>query len=236
MFRALKPLRHLLVSAAMLPFVFAVPAHAIFGIGDIVLDPSNLAQNVMTATRTLQQVNNQIRMLQNQARHLIEQGLYVGDDLTRTLGEISRLTNEARGLTYRIEYIEQAFQSHFPDAYADWSTTQVAQIADAQRDASRDAYRDTVMMQAQIVQTVQQDTRHLETLVRASQSAPGDLSATQAGNQIAALSAKQSMQMQELMAAQFRAEAIDRSRTLYKEDAARARHAAFMGRNTGLGG
>ena len=47
------------------------PAHAQFG--GIVYDPSNYAQNVLTAARTLEQINNQIRMLQNQADSLINE-------------------------------------------------------------------------------------------------------------------------------------------------------------------
>ncbi|MGB6230511.1 MAG: P-type conjugative transfer protein TrbJ [Litorimonas sp.] len=216
--------------------MLASPANAIFGIGDIVLDPTNLAQNALTATRSFQQIQNQITMLQNQARSLIQQGVYVGSDLDRTLSEITRLQHQARGLTYRIDEIERVFESHFPDAHADWSLTEQAQIADAQQDAAIMAYRDSVRMQAQIIQTIEQDRRQLAALMSASQGSVGELSAVQAGNQLTALSAKQSMQMQTLMAAQYRADAIERSRTLYAEQAGAARHDAFMGRRAGSGG
>jgi P-type conjugative transfer protein TrbJ len=39
----------------------------------IVFDPNNYAQNVLTATRALQQINNQITSLQNQTQMLINQ-------------------------------------------------------------------------------------------------------------------------------------------------------------------
>ncbi|MFX6830774.1 P-type conjugative transfer protein TrbJ, partial [Acinetobacter baumannii] len=39
----------------------------------IVFDPNNYAQNVLTAARTLQQINNQIVSLQNQAQMLVNQ-------------------------------------------------------------------------------------------------------------------------------------------------------------------
>lgn len=49
-------------------------AHAqFFGFGGITCDPTNYAQNVLTAARTLEQINNQIRMLQNQATQLINE-------------------------------------------------------------------------------------------------------------------------------------------------------------------
>ena len=47
----------------------SAPAHAQW----TVFDPSNYAQNVLTAARSLQQVNNQITSLQNEAQGLINQ-------------------------------------------------------------------------------------------------------------------------------------------------------------------
>ena len=47
------------------------PAYAQFG--GIVYDPSNYSQNILTAARTLEQINNQIRQLQNEAQMLINQ-------------------------------------------------------------------------------------------------------------------------------------------------------------------
>ena len=62
-----------LTAACVLAFGIAQPAHALFGVGDIVLDPTNLIQNTMTAARTLEQINNQITSLQNEAQMLINQ-------------------------------------------------------------------------------------------------------------------------------------------------------------------
>ena len=228
--RTFKKLRSFAVTAAIIPMIFAAPAHAIFGFGDIVIDPTNLIQNAMTATRTLQQVTAQATMLRNQVTQMTRLGIYVGEDFERTLSELNRLTHQARGLTYRIDEIERVFEMHFPDAYADWSVTEQAQIADAQQDASIMAFRDSIQMQAKITQAIEQDSRQLNVLMNASQGSAGELSAVQAGNQITALSAKQSMQMQTLMAAQYRAEAIERSRALYTEQAGAARHETFMGR------
>jgi P-type conjugative transfer protein TrbJ len=53
--------------------MLARPAHAQFGFGRIVYDPTNYAQNVLTAARTLEQINNQITSLQNEAQMLINQ-------------------------------------------------------------------------------------------------------------------------------------------------------------------
>ena len=54
--------------ASMVTLASVQPASAI-----IVYDPSNYAQNVLTAARTLEQINNQIRQLQNQATSLMNE-------------------------------------------------------------------------------------------------------------------------------------------------------------------
>ena len=62
----------------------STPAHAQFG--GIVYDPSNYAQNVLTAARTLEQINNQIRMLQNQATSLINEAKNDGEFTLYVMG------------------------------------------------------------------------------------------------------------------------------------------------------
>jgi len=64
----------LAVPVALSPML-ASPAHAqLFGFCRIVYDPSNYAQNVLTAARTLEQISNQITSLQAERRreHIAE--------------------------------------------------------------------------------------------------------------------------------------------------------------------
>ena len=60
-----------IATSGMIGTTAATPAHAQFG--GIVYHPSNYAQNVLTAARSLQQINNQITQIQNQAQSLINQ-------------------------------------------------------------------------------------------------------------------------------------------------------------------
>ena len=64
-------LRHLAAASAVVLTlaVEAPPASAQW----IVYDPTNFSQNVLTAARELQQINNQIQMLTNQATSLVNQ-------------------------------------------------------------------------------------------------------------------------------------------------------------------
>jgi P-type conjugative transfer protein TrbJ len=86
-----------------------------------------------------------------------------------------------------------------------------------------------MLVQAQIAQTVQADTTKLAELVNASQGAGGNLQVTQATNQLLALSIKQQLQLQTLLAAQGRAQATAGANSAESEEEGRAAFVAFIG-------
>ncbi len=66
------------VAAAIAAMLCTATAHAQW----VVVDPTNLVQNTLTAIRTLEQINNQIQQLQNEAQMLMNQPVarQPGDD------------------------------------------------------------------------------------------------------------------------------------------------------------
>jgi type IV secretion system protein VirB10 len=66
--------------------MLATPAHAQW----VVFDPSNYAQNVLTAARSLQQITNQITSLQNQTQMLINQARNLASLPTSSLNQIEQ--------------------------------------------------------------------------------------------------------------------------------------------------
>src|SRR3546814_17995700 len=80
----------------------------------------------------------------------------------------------------------------------------------------------TMRIQAQVVENVQADGATLSELVMASQGAVGSLQAQQATNQLLALSTKQPLQIQNLMAAQYRSEPLAHATQAPAAAAARA--------------
>ena len=99
-----------------------------------------------------------------------------------------------------------------------------------------DAFQQTMQVQAQIVSNVQSDQPLLTDLVNQSQGAAGTLQAQQAANQLTALSVKQQMQIQELMSAQYRAQAQDAARKAQAEAAAQVTTQNFLGAQTAYSG
>ena len=91
------------------------------------------------------------------------------------------------------------------------------------------AFRQTMTVQAQVVENIQSDTEVLADIVARSQGAEGSLQVSQATNQLLALTAKQQFQLQHMMAAQFRSEAIEQARRTTQATEARAATKKFLG-------
>lgn len=202
-----------------------------------VFDPTNYVQNLLQAVRALEQIDNQIRSLQNEAlmldnmaRNLEHLDLSTLDGMVSGLARIGQLMDEARGIAFTIEATQAALEQSYPERYGAEVSHDVL-LADAEqrwRDAMS-AYGDTMRLQAGIARNVESDQAMLVSLVAASQGAAGTLQAQQAANQLLALSTKQQLQIQSLMAAQYRAAALDAARKAQAEEQARASFDRFMG-------
>ncbi len=216
---------------------FAAPAQAqLFG-SSIVFDPTNYSQNVLTAARELQQVNNQIQQLQNEATMLQNMGRNLTSlntsqlsTMVSALTQIGTLMNQGSGIAFNVNATNTAWGQSFPSTYpAGTSTASLAAGAQTRWQQAMAAFLQTLQVQAQIAQSVQADTTTLSSLVTASQGAVGNLAVTQATNQLLALSTKQQLQVQNLMAAQYRAAALNDARAAQNEAAAQAAFTQFIG-------
>src|SRR3546814_19568553 len=78
--------------------------------------------------------------------------------------------------------------------------------------SAKQGYRQTMRVQAQVVENVQADSGLLAELVSQSQSASGSLQVSQATTQLIALSTKQQPQIQQMMEAPYRAAANEQAR------------------------
>jgi P-type conjugative transfer protein TrbJ len=202
-----------------------------------VYDPSNFAQNVLQAARALEQINNQIQalqnqatMLQNMARNLQRLDYSSVGQIIGALWRIDALMNQAQGIRFDLAQTDAAWQTHFPEAYdAAVTTDDLVTQAQSRWRTAMQAYRHTMRIQSQVVGNVQADGALLSDLVTRSQGAVGSLQAQQATNQLLALSTKQQLQIQNLMAAQYRADALQLARDAKAEEVARVATARFLG-------
>lgn len=233
----MKNLRTSLVAAAAASLIGMAPAvHAQW----VVIDPTNLAQNIMTAANTLEQINNQIKQLQNQAQSLMNQvknltslDFSALNELRAALSATNRLIQQAQGLAFNVQQMETQFQQLYPASFSA-SVTSAQMVLDARKrwTSSLEALRTATQVQSQAVQNFASDESTLTDLLNRSQSAVGALQATQATNQLLALQARQAMQAQQLQITQDRAAALEQARQVAVQERAREVRRRFMGLGT----
>ena len=223
-----------LAGVAVIPLAL-VPAPAAAQIA--VFDGSNYAQNILQAARALEQINHQVQSLQNEATMLENMGrnLQTFDfpqlhQMTSALEKIDGLMNQAQAIGFKSGQVDASFKSLFPNAAGgSLSTDQHVADARARLAAAMDSFRHAMDVQAEVVSNIQSDSKLLNDLSGRSQSSVGALQAQQAANQLLALSAKQQMQLQDLLAAEFRSQSIDRAARAQGEADARAATTRFLG-------
>ncbi|HEF5874295.1 TPA: P-type conjugative transfer protein TrbJ [Burkholderia cenocepacia] len=196
---------------AVSPMLATQPAHA-FGFGRIVYDPTNYAQNVLTAARTLEQITHQITSLQNEAQMLINQAKNLASlpfsalqQIQQSVQKTQQLLGQAQNIAFDVQKIDQAFQSQYGNVSL--STTDAQLVAGA-----RDRWKNTVgglqdamRVQAGVVGNIDANRTQMSALVGQSQGATGALQAAQAGNQLLALQSQQLSDLIALLAANGRA-------------------------------
>lgn len=215
----------LLLSAAALALATA-PARAQW----IVFDPSNYAQNILTAANTLETINNQVRQLQNEALNLANLDFSSLNELRAALASANQLILQAQGLAYQVSAMEADFSRLYPQAYTSAITgNQMALDARQRWEFSLKALGAAMRVQAQAVQNFASDENTLTDLVNRSQNAVGALQAAQATNQLLALQARQAMQEQQLRVTQDRAVGLELARVVAAQERAREVRRRFQG-------
>ena len=206
----------------------------------IVFDPNNYAQNVLTAARALQQINNQITSLQNQAQMLVNQAKNLASlpysslqQLEQSLQRTQQLLTQAQRIAYDIQQIDRAFSTTYAPASS--SVPDQALIANAQSrwQNSVAGFQDTMRVQAIVVGNLDSNRTQMSALVNASQGATGALQASQAGNQLLALQAQQLADLTATVAAQGRAQSLDLAQRTAAQDQGREQLRRFLTQSQG---
>jgi P-type conjugative transfer protein TrbJ len=202
-----------------------------------VFDATNYAQNLLQAARALEQINHQIASLQNEAAMLRNMGRNLEridfpqlERVRASMQRIDQLMGQARGIGFRIDRRDAGVRTLLPGA-ADRALRRDQRVVEARArvDAASESFRQAMRMQAQVVENVRADAAALAEIVAGSQNAVGSLQASQAANQLLALSIAQQLQVQNLMASEFRTAALERARRAQSEEDGRAATRRFLG-------
>jgi P-type conjugative transfer protein TrbJ len=201
----------------------------------VVFDPNNYAQNVLTAARALQQINNQIASLQNQAQMLINQAKNLANlpysslqQLQASIQRTQQLLNQAQRIAYDIQQIDHSFSTIYAPISSGATSQTLISNAQSRWQTSVAALQDALRVQAGVVGNL--DTNRIQTsaLVTSSQSATGALQAAQAGNQLVALQAQQLADLTATVAAQGRAQSLEAAQRVSAQDQGREQLRRFL--------
>ena len=202
-----------------------------------VFDPVNYQENLLSATRALEQINNQVRQLQAQAQmlsrmdqNLVRLGGSISPDLQRTLAAIQGQLQQGNGVALSLQATQSAYERLFPrEISASLSSDAVLRNAQQRWEEQYASLRRAALLQGQIGDGIDIDSRLLSQAMDRSRLANGALEVAQAGNELSGLSVKQALALQSLLAAQHRADTLTRARDVASEEEARQRFKTFLG-------
>jgi P-type conjugative transfer protein TrbJ len=207
--------RRLAIAFAAMPLVMgpmlASPADAQW----MVFDPTNYTQNVLTAARELQQINNQIQQIENQTQSLINQAKNLASlpysllsTITSQIQRTEQLITQAQKIAYSVSSIDQAFTTNYGAINLNLSQQQMVAQAQQRWQTSVAGLQDAMRMQATVVGNITTARSNVTTLGSSSQSASGALQATQVSNQLLIQISQQLSDLIALEAADGRAQAM----------------------------
>jgi len=196
-----------------------------------VFDPVNHQENLVSAARALQQINNQVRQLQGEAQMLarMEQNLMrlkgsISPDLQRTLAAITAHLQQGQAIALSLKATEPSYARLFPPTgNAEFGVAQQRWMEEA---ASLER---AARLQGEIGDGIAADATLLRDAMERSRTANGALEVAQAGNELTALCIKQALSLQSLLATHERAETLRAARDLASEAEGRQRFKAFLG-------
>ena len=215
--------------------VLTAPAHAQFGFGGIVYDPTNYAQNVLTAARSLEQINNQIRPLQNEAQTLINQAKNLANlpysalqQIQQNVQRTQQLLGQAQNIAFDVQNVDRMFQQQYGSASLSSSDAKLITDARSRWQNTVGGLQDAMPIQAGVVGNIDSNRTQMSNLVSQSQGAQGALQATQAGNQLLALQSQQLSDLVALISANGRATALTDAERAAAADQGREQRRRFL--------
>jgi P-type conjugative transfer protein TrbJ len=197
--------------AALLALTVAIPAQAQW----VVFDPRNYVQNVLTAARELQQINNQIQQIENQTQSLINQAKNLASmpyslvsTITSQIQRTEQLLAQAQRIAYSVSSINQAFTTSYGAINLNLSEQQMIAQAQQRWQNSVAGLQDALKTQATVVGNITTNRTTVTSLGASSQSAAGALQAAQVNNQLLVQISQQLSDLIALESANGRAQAL----------------------------
>lgn len=187
-----------------------------------VIDPTNLAQNLLQATRALEQINNQIRQIEQQASMLARNPLQLSPEVSQSIGQARELFSTAQGLTFQVNEMSEQLRDLYPETWEDFDLDQIAERTQAWLREDRSAVERAMRAEARAAEALEGTRNQVDRALQSSASAEGQTGVGQATNQLLGINAAQLTEIHALLIAQSRALNTERMERLAREERALA--------------
>jgi len=156
-----------------------------------VFDGANYVQNLLTALQTLQtvaqqatEISNQVRQIENQANMLRNIDINTAIELAGQLGILDGVYAQASEIFYKADQITSQMRELYPEVDDLLNFPDIANSVRKFRDRAKQLGEYSARVHAAVLENSPQTQARVMRLINASNSAPGQTAATQAGNQL----------------------------------------------------
>lgn len=218
---------HKFIKAAVLGLTIATtPSHALFGVGDVVFDPTAHVESVLTNARMAESLINEATQIKNQLdqyQDMLKQGQAIArgewSQINGLLDQLADVMQEGDAMAYSMGDLDQLFKKTFPGykPASDWGSeyeTWTRQGLDTIRGVLNalgvhDAQTDYEQARLKAIQTL-------------SDNAVGRMEVLQAANMLASEEVQSLAKLRQLMAMQINQQSLFYAREINSEAAKEA--------------
>ncbi|MFT3727841.1 MAG: hypothetical protein QM759_08470 [Terricaulis sp.] len=185
-----------------------------------VFDPTNYAQNILQASRALEEIHNQIQQIEQQAHMLAQNPLQLSPELSQSVSKARELFSAAQGLSFEVNQLSGQLKTLYPNTFADFNLADVGSHTAQWLSEDRAAVTRAMQAEAQAANNLQVTQTQIDRALQSSGAAQGQTGAVQASNQLLGVQASQLAQIQTLLMAQSRALNDERMERIAREQRA----------------
>ena len=181
-------------TATILASLIATDVHAF----DVVFDPTNYSENLLTAARSLEQIQNQVSQISNQVRMIEDNAnmlrsidIDTSVQLSSQLGQLNNLYSQASSIIYKTDQFTDKIARIYPDEADFLNVPDISASAEQFINDQRNLAAYSAQVHSQVLANGAQSEQQILSLIQASNAATGQTGAVQAGNQLIATLAMQ---------------------------------------------
>jgi P-type conjugative transfer protein TrbJ len=178
----------------------------------VVLDPTNLVQNTISALKAIESVINEVQMIANQIKQIENMiqntasysGVWDREALPRLL-RLGQIIEQEQAIAYAMAGMDRVFRERYPGyrPVTDWAKTY-----DQWTRTTLDTMRGTLAAVRLQADDFADDQRRIQTLTALGDSAEGRMQAIQVGNMLAGEQVQQLAKLRQLMMTQINAQNV----------------------------